>query len=140
MYTKIVAQSDAKKKGALFDSKTTHVGIQCGCHISKEDYCCFSYGVNVKEKSGVELLGVINVDKQQCDESSESWHKGVKGENFKLENPNPTPVPAPAPVAPTPAQNTTTPAANKTAEPPSTYVPNLPVKETTVETYEKLSK
>jgi len=84
MYTKIVAQNDAKKKGALFDSKITHVGIQCGCHISKEDYCCFSYGVNVKEKSGVETLGVLHVEKATCDDSSESWHKAVKGENFVL--------------------------------------------------------
>ncbi len=63
IYRSFVATSDAKKKGALFDAKTTHVGIQCGCHITKEDYCCFSYGVNVKEKSGVETMGVLHVEK-----------------------------------------------------------------------------
>ena len=32
---------------SLFDSKTTHVGIACGCHASYGDYCCIAYGANV---------------------------------------------------------------------------------------------
>lgn len=49
-------------KDALFDSKITHIGIACGCHIRSADFCCFAFGSDVKEKSGVSPKGVINVE------------------------------------------------------------------------------
>ena len=49
-------------KEALFDSKTTHVGIACGCHAQFDDYCCIAYGQNVQEKAGVKNYGEINVE------------------------------------------------------------------------------
>lgn len=75
-YTDFLKLTDKTEKEALFDSKYTHVGIQCGCHITKEDFCCFMYGTNVKDKDGVKLKHVLNVDKENCDESQPGWHEG----------------------------------------------------------------
>ena len=57
------------EKEALFNEKFTHVGIQCGCHIETEDFCCFMYGTNVKDKDGLKLKHVLNVPKENCDDS-----------------------------------------------------------------------
>lgn len=65
-YSKLIIKSG---KDALFDSKTTHVGIACGCHTEYTDYCCFAYGTNVNDKSGVKSYGEINVDKMTCSQS-----------------------------------------------------------------------
>ena len=64
------------EKEALFNEKFTHVGIQCGCHIETEDFCCFMYGTNVKDKDGIKLKHVLNVPKENCDESQPGWHEG----------------------------------------------------------------
>lgn len=40
-YAEFLKLTDKNEKEALFSDKFTHVGIQCGCHIETEDFCCF---------------------------------------------------------------------------------------------------
>lgn len=73
-------------KDALFDSKVTHIGIACGCHIKTGDFCCLAFGSDVKEKS-TDPKGVINVEQANCDESTPDWHKNIKGQAYEDKTP-----------------------------------------------------
>lgn len=68
-YAEFLKLTNTAEKEALFNEKFTHVGIQCGCHIESEDFCCFMYGTNVKDKDGLKLKHVLNVPKENCDDS-----------------------------------------------------------------------
>ena len=47
---------------ALFDEKTTHVGLECGCHASREEFCCFMYATNPEDNDKATPMDVIVVD------------------------------------------------------------------------------
>ena len=43
------------------------------------------YGTNVKDKDGIKLKHVLNVPKENCDESQPGWHEGPM-EPLKLDD------------------------------------------------------
>lgn len=84
-YAKFLDLEDEFERDALFDEDVTHVGISCGCHAQREEFCCFSYGINVVEKSGVEPKGVIEVDQSSCEKSGK-WSDNVEGKSYEDDN------------------------------------------------------
>jgi len=81
-YAKFLDLEDEFERDALFDEDVTHVGISCGCHSRREEFCCFQYGINVVEKDGVEPKGVIEVDQSSCEKSGK-WSDNTKGKSYE---------------------------------------------------------
>jgi hypothetical protein len=76
----MMALPDEERKG-LFDPEVTHVGIQCGCHATKEEFCCFMYAKDAVTKDGTKPMNVMVVDQDSCEDST-GWSDKLEGEEY----------------------------------------------------------
>ncbi len=72
---------DDDKRGALFSKETTHVGIQCGCHATHEEFCCFMYAKDAVTKDSTKPMNVIVVDQDTCEDSI-GWSDKLEGKGY----------------------------------------------------------
>ncbi len=69
VYTRFDKQGqDAKQKGAIFEQSFTQVGINCGCNANSgiSNICCFMFGSNVVDNSGIKMLETLDVKPASC--------------------------------------------------------------------------
>ena len=72
---------DEDERAGLFDPDVTHVGIQCGCHATKEEFCCFMYATDAVTKEGTKPMNVMVVDQDSCEDST-GWSDKLVGEEY----------------------------------------------------------
>jgi len=84
-YEEYVALLELDGHEALFAEETTHVGLECGCHATEEEFCCFMYATDAVDGSAAKPMDVLVVDQDTCEDSI-GWSDNLIGEEYEDED------------------------------------------------------
>ena len=77
---------DEKERSYLFNSDFTHVGISCGCDAIHEERCCFAFGKDVQDKSGVDTWDMLAKQGFNCKLGDNYDDQVIKVDSYKDPN------------------------------------------------------